>query len=65
MYDSSPTAMHRGTTQEKIMKLRPRDKDKEIGPKEFKFTYNTRIEQIYEDVATKATSRFSKNDVVN
>ena len=35
--DSSPSKMYEGSTAEKIMKLRPRMIEKEIGPPSFKF----------------------------
>lgn len=35
--DPSPNRLHEGTTYEKIMNLRPREKDKEIGHASFRY----------------------------
>lgn len=44
--DSSPTAMHEGTTLEKIMNLRPRQPDQEIGAPYFRYRPNNYLEKV-------------------
>lgn len=44
--DSSPTALHEGTTLEKIMNLRPRQTEKELGPPSFRYRPNNYLEKV-------------------
>lgn len=37
MYDSNPTKLHQGNTHNKLMNLRPRKEEKEIGPASFRY----------------------------
>lgn len=37
IYEPSPTRLHLGTTHEKLMNLRPRQEEKEIGPPSFRY----------------------------
>jgi hypothetical protein len=42
--DTSPTKLHTGKFIEQLMDLRPREKDKEVGPAKFRHTPVTRME---------------------
>jgi len=50
IFDSSPTALHKGTTFENIMKLRPRQPDKEIGAPSFRIKQQSRMEGVYDEI---------------
>ena len=53
MLESSPTSLHTGTTYEKIMNLRPRDKDKEIGAPSFRFQAKSGVERVYDSLIAR------------
>lgn len=44
--DCSPTRIHEGQTYEKIMNLRPRQAEKEVGPASFRFRANNYLEKV-------------------
>ena len=44
--DSSPTSIHEGSTYEKIMNLRPRNVDKELGPPSFRYRPTNYLEKV-------------------
>lgn len=46
--DSTPTQLHTGKTEEQLMNLRPRIREKEIGHSPFRHTAKTRIEHVYD-----------------
>lgn len=44
--DCSPSALHEGSTLEKIMNLRPRETEKELGPPSFRYRPNNYLEKV-------------------
>ena len=44
--ESSPTAIYTGKTYEDIMNLRPRDKDKEVGPPSLRFQAKSGLDRV-------------------
>jgi len=44
--ESTPTRLWDGNTREKLMNLRPREKDKEVGPPSFRFKPNNFFEKV-------------------
>ena len=65
MLESSPTKLHKGTTLEKIMNLRPRDKDKEIGPASFRFQAKSGVERIYDSLMARNTGALPLNEIID
>lgn len=51
--DSSPTRLHEGTTQEKLMNLRPRETEKELGPPSFRYRPNNYLEKVTDAVRNR------------
>lgn len=47
--ESSPSDIHKGTTYEKIMNLRPRDKQKDLDG-EFRFKAKSNVEKVLDHV---------------
>jgi len=69
--DCSPTAMHQGNTPHSILKLRLRDKSKEIGP-DFHFRPNMYLEKFTDKLVLKnapfcsiKTKEIYANKIVN
>ena len=63
--DAEPTLMHTGTTAEKIMKLRPREPEKELGPPSFRFQNNSTMERVYESLLSRTKKNMDDKQVVN
>ena len=57
--ESSPTAMHKGTLPEKLMNLRPRDVNKEVGPPFFRFKASTGAERVLNSIQGVSPSVFN------
>lgn len=53
--DSTPTALHQGNTQEKLMKLRNRQEQKELAG-HFKFSAKNQFERVYDTLAKNNVS---------
>jgi len=62
--ESSPTAIHEGTTFEKIMNLRPRQCEKEIGPPSFRYRPNNYLEKLKDGVLNQNPPNWGKIDEV-
>ena len=60
--ESSPTALHRGSTYEKIMDLRPRDRSLEING-DFKFKPRSTIEKFTEKASINASNQIKTDDL--
>lgn len=63
--ESTPTQLHQGTTLEQIMNLRPRDKDKEIGPPSFRYQPKSSIERVYDTLIKRTACTLPPNDPIN
>lgn len=50
MYDTKPTMLYLGKTQEQLMNLRPRDAEKELGPASFRTAARTDIERVLDNL---------------
>eukprot|EP00350_Pseudokeronopsis_sp_OXSARD2_P008552 CAMPEP_0170562414 /NCGR_PEP_ID=MMETSP0211-20121228/60363_1 /TAXON_ID=311385 /ORGANISM="Pseudokeronopsis sp., Strain OXSARD2" /LENGTH=128 /DNA_ID=CAMNT_0010879249 /DNA_START=112 /DNA_END=498 /DNA_ORIENTATION=- len=61
--DGSPTQIHIGQTREQIMKLRPRDKDKEIGPPSFRYQAQSSVDRVFESLMNKTTGNLAKSNL--
>ena len=48
--DSTPTMLHAGTTLEKIMNLRPRETDKELGAPYMRYKPNNYLEKVTDGI---------------
>jgi hypothetical protein len=46
------------------MNLRPRDKDKEIGPPSFRFNAKTGLERVYDSLAHRNSSFLDPKEVI-
>ena len=51
MFETKPTLLFTGKTQEQLMNLRPRDQDKELGPPSFRYGAKTGIERVYDTLS--------------
>lgn len=66
IFDPVPNDMHKGTTAEKIMKLRQRIPEKEIGPAAFCYKAKTGFERVFDTLASKnATDAMPAKETVN
>ena len=54
--------MHKGNTNETILKLRPRDSKKEIGAPTFRFKPATSGERIYDAIISKNLGVFEERE---
>lgn len=64
-FDPTPTQLYKGTTLEKLMNLRPRDKDKELGHESFRYHPKTNVERVYDTLINRNTSYIPQNEIVN
>ena len=60
--ESSPTALHRGTTREKLMDLRPRDRSLEIDG-DFRFKPRSTFEKFADKVSINATNSIKTDEI--
>lgn len=63
--DCSPSKLHTGKTNEQIMDLRPRIKDKEIAHANFRHSATTRFEQVYDQLAKRTSSVIAPKDILD
>lgn len=60
--ESSPSALHRGTTYEKIMNLRPREKSLELDG-DFRFKPRSTFERFADKVSINATNSIKTDEI--
>ena len=53
MCDPSPTKLHEGSSPEKLMSLRPRQVEKEIGPPSFRYQANGYLQKVSDSLQNK------------
>lgn len=63
--DSTPTQLHTGKTEEQLMNLRPRLKEKEIGHSPFRHTAKTRIEHVYDQLSKRTSIVIAQKDLLD
>jgi hypothetical protein len=63
--DTAPTKLHTGKFIEQLMDLRPRIKEKELGPGKFRHTPITRIEQVYDSLTKRTSSTVSPKEIID
>ena len=59
--EPSPTRLHQGTTYEKIMNLRPRDKSSEIDG-DFRYQAKSNVEKVLDKMKNRNAHGFTKTD---
>jgi hypothetical protein len=59
--ESSPTRLHQGTTYEKIMNLRPRDKSSEIDG-DFRYQAKSNVEKVLDKIKNRNAMGSTKTD---
>lgn len=63
--DTSPTKLHTGKFIEQLMDLRPRIKEKELGPGKFRHQPITRIEQVYDALSGRTSLVIAPRDILS
>lgn len=63
--DSTPTQLHTGKTEEQLMNLRPRIREKEIGHSPFRHTAKTRIEHVYDQLSKRTSIVIAQKDLLD
>lgn len=62
MCESSPTALHKGTTYEKIMDLRPRDRSLELDG-DFRFKPRSTLEKFADKISINASNSIKTDEM--
>lgn len=57
--------LYTGATQEKLMNLRPRNKDKELGPPSFRFGAKTGLERVYEVLRQRNSPELGSESIMD
>eukprot|EP00347_Sterkiella_histriomuscorum_P016958 403351203 len=64
IYETNPTQLCQGKTQEQLMNLRPREIEKELGPPSFRYGNKSTIERIYETLSKRNNSIMEQGEIL-
>ncbi|CDW79091.1 UNKNOWN [Stylonychia lemnae] len=64
-YETNPSLLFTGKTQEQLMNLRPREHDKELGPASFRYGTKTSIERIYDTLQKRNNSLIEQSEILD